>query len=126
MSKEYTKEEVQEKVINHILHLIEYWDENDQTPETVDKLEGLAFSILSMFDGSTMDIPQFIIAPDPHPSDKEYLRSVNSNWYTENHNSDVKCNIGGYLHELLFPAKKLRDEKRARNKKIDNVLNNKN
>jgi len=120
MSREYTTDEVRDKLIKHIIHLVDYWD-GIEKETSKEKLEGLAFSILSMLDGSG-ELPAFIVAPCPHMDDKEYHQENGENWYAENHNSDVKGDIGGYLHECLHPMRKLMDEKRNRNEKIDSVI----
>lgn len=102
--REKTTEEIREEFLKHVRHLIQYWDEvsGKNAPETQkERLEGLAFSILVALDGNTMALPKFIVAPDPHPDDKEYLISEGNNYYPENHNSDVKGDIAGCLHELL-------------------------
>ena len=81
-----------------------YWDKVDgkDAPKTQkDRLEGLAFSMLVILDGGAMDLPGFIVAPDPHPSDKEYHISEGSNYFPENHKLDVKGDIAGCLHEML-------------------------
>lgn len=45
-----------------------------------EKCEGVAFSILNIFDGTTM-LPSFDISLSPHPNDKEYCIENNENWY---------------------------------------------
>jgi hypothetical protein len=52
-------------------------------------------------DGGAMALPGFIVAPNPHPSDKEYHISEGSDYYPENHELDIKGDIAGGLHELL-------------------------
>lgn len=100
MSKEKSEDEVREEFLNHIRGLVEYWDgvEKDTTKE---KLEGLAFSILSTLDGNT-SLPSFIVAPLPHEDDKEYSIDNDEDYYPENNNSNIKCDISGCLHEIFF------------------------
>lgn len=100
MSREKTVEEVREEFLAHVKVLIEVWNKNDMSKEEC--LSGLAFSILSTIDGSSMALPAFILAPLPHESDKEYHMEDDENYYAENHNSNVKCDISGYLHELFY------------------------
>ena len=99
MSKEFTKQEVREKFLKHIGGLVKYWE--NQSTTSKDKLEGLSFSILAAIDGSAMALPSFILAPCPHPDDKKFHIDEESNYYAENHNSDIKCDIAGGLHELV-------------------------
>ena len=99
-----TEEEIREKFLSHVRSLINYWDRVDgkDAPKTQkDRLAGLAFSILVTLDGEAADLPGFIVAPNPHPDDKEYHISEGSNYYPENHKLKVKGDIAGCLHELL-------------------------
>lgn len=51
MSREYTTDEVRDLFLQRIWAYIEYWD-NLPHKTTTERLEGLAFSILAMLDGS--------------------------------------------------------------------------
>jgi len=106
MSRQYTEEEVLNRVLDHIWHLIGYWNSEgysnvEKTRSTRERMEGLAFSILAMLDGSCMDIPKFIVAPDPHPADKEYHQDNDENWFPDNSEANIECDLGGGLHELF-------------------------
>lgn len=101
MSKKYTKEEVTEMFIGHVRLMVRYW-ENLPDKSQKEKLEGLAFSILSPIDGCAADLPAFILAPLPHEDDKEFHKSEGSSYFPENHNANVKCDIGGCLHEKFY------------------------
>lgn len=80
MSRAYTEEEVQEKFLNHIRLLVEYWSGiEDYSKRQV--LDGLAFSILNIFDGTTLELPALDISCSPHPEDKEYHQKEGENWY---------------------------------------------
>ena len=97
---EYTRDEVITKFLDHIKMNISYWEILPDT-STREKLEGLAFSILTMLDGCSGDIPKYIVAPDPHESDKEYLLKNKEKYYPENYSSKINCDISGFLHELF-------------------------
>lgn len=100
--REKTTEEIREEFLKHVRSLIKYWNsvEGKDSPKTcLDRLEGLAFSIMVALDGGAMAVPGFIVAPSPHPDDKEYHISEGSNYYPEN--PEVKGDIAGALHELL-------------------------
>jgi hypothetical protein len=100
MSRELTPEEVRERFLRHVNGLVDYWDkvEKDTTKE---KLRGLAFSILGTLDGCSGDIPGFIVVPCPHPDDREWHMERDEDWWPENNEPDVICDIGGSLHELF-------------------------
>jgi len=106
---EYTRDEVKDMFISHVKYLINYWDKVKQDidePEytTKYKLEGLAHSILATLDGCNMSLPSFIVAPSPHPEDKQYHidnDGEEARWFPENHDVDINCDIAGGLHELL-------------------------
>ncbi|QDR80465.1 recombinase family protein [Sporomusa termitida] len=58
--------EVRQKFLAHIAGLIDFWDQEPKSSRA--KLQGLAVSILSVFDGWAGDLPGFIFDPEP---DKE-------------------------------------------------------
>lgn len=101
MSREYTKDEVREMFYSHIRSLINYWavikldHTNDDTVKY--RMEGLMHSFLNMLDGNTLDMPSFIVAPYPHEDDKQYHIDNNKDYFPENCNSNVECDIGGSL-----------------------------
>lgn len=97
---EYTDDEIREKFLSHIKKMCVYWERMNDIPSK-EKLDGLAFSFLTMLDGCTMDLPGFIVAPDPHPSDKDYHKDNNERYYPDNHGVIVKGDISGCLHELF-------------------------
>lgn len=105
MSKEKSREEVREEFLSHVRNIIQYW--SDLPGKSVrDRVEGVAFSIMSTLDGCSMAVPKFIVAPDPDPSDKPYHIENDEDYYPENHEIDIKSDISGGLHELLFRPKK--------------------
>lgn len=77
-----TEAEVREEFLDHVHALVGYWAElPDKTPK--ERLDGLAFSILNIFDGTTMQLPAMDIALRPHPSDKEFHRENGEDWYED-------------------------------------------
>ena len=98
MSKEYTTDEVREKFLKMVAARANYWDSLEGM-SSKEKLHGLAFSIMSILDGCT-DLPGFIVAPIPHESDKDFLKNAGENYYPENHENKINCDIAGCLHEL--------------------------
>ncbi len=100
-SREKTAEEIKAEFLNHIRYLVKYWnDAPDRDCEG--KLNGLAFSILGAIDGVTVGLPGFILAPLVHEDDKEYDIERGNDYYPENHDSDVKCDISGDLHDSFY------------------------
>lgn len=81
--REYTVDETRAKLIQHIHHMIGYWENETRAPTTRDKLDGLAFSICSALDGCSMDLPGFQVVCSPHPTDKDYHRDMGENWFPE-------------------------------------------
>lgn len=105
MSKEKTEDEVRTEFLNHIRHLVKYWEKVDDR-DCKGKLEGLAFSILAMLDGTSVDICGFIVAPSTHEDDKQYYIDNGEDYYPQNHESDIKCDIAGSLHDLFYEKEK--------------------
>lgn len=80
-SRAYTAEEVREQLLHHIRSLVTYWDSEERAATPKDKLEGLASSILNVFDGSTLNLPAFKISCAPHADDKQFYINEGSNYY---------------------------------------------
>lgn len=107
--REWTIEEVQDKFLDHIRSLVNYWAQDHIVPDynVKSKLNGLAFSILSTLDGCS-SLPGFLLIPSPHESDKEYLKEIGENWYkpiSEITNIKEAC-LPGMLHELFYRKEK--------------------
>ncbi len=107
---EFTEDEVRKKFLDHAWYLIEYWagegDSNvDKNKPTKERIEGFAHSLFAMIAGCSGDIPGFILAPCPHDESKAYNRSRGEDYWPENHESDVKCDIGSALNELFYRYK---------------------
>lgn len=109
MAREWRPDEVRDEFLQHVHSLTRYWETvrpSDHREYTVrDRLEGLAFSIMTALDGCS-HLPGFIVAPCPHESDKPYHEQEGSNWYPENLDCNVVCDIGGGLHEHLVKHQK--------------------
>jgi hypothetical protein len=108
----WTADEVRGKVLAHIVSMSHYWAElkNPSIGDTIqDRLDGLAFSLLAMLDGSSIELPRFSIIPFPHPADKQYNQEHGENWYPDPPDLSNACDIGGSLHEAFNTAvRKLR------------------
>lgn len=101
MSRQYTTDEIRTKFLELVWSYIDYWDKLPDKP-TRERLEGLAFGMLVILDGGSIEIPGFLVTPAPHPNDREYHQNRNEKWYP---GSDVTCDIAGCLHELFYGCK---------------------
>ncbi|MBP2652613.1 MAG: hypothetical protein H6Q73_182 [Firmicutes bacterium] len=109
MSREKTVDEVREQFLEYVVALINYWDKSVEGTARY-KLEGLAHSLLSTLDGCSSGLPRFIVAPYPHPDDKQFCIEIGDDYYAEN-NSKIKCDIAGGLHEQLCRYLKAKESK---------------
>jgi hypothetical protein len=95
-----TKEEVRSRFLRHLKGVAKYWAGLEgKTP--LEKVEGAIFSTLVIFDGESAELPSFIVAPLPNETDKKYYEEQGTNWFPENHNSKVECDIAGNLHHAF-------------------------
>ena len=82
MAKAKTKEQVRADLLDTIRSYAEYWDKVDRKT-SIEKLHGLAFSILGIFDGTTPGLPALDIVLRPHPDDKEYQKDQDEDWFED-------------------------------------------
>lgn len=92
----YTAEEAREEFLAQVRHLVSHWERESREPTVKGKLEGLAFSIMNIFDG-TSDLPAFDIVCAPHPDDKQYCIDEGSKYFAPGMVIN-DC----HLHEMLF------------------------
>lgn len=98
MTRAYTKAEVRQQFLRHVADLVDYYEQESRAPSTRKKLEGLAFSLLVALDGMSGWLrTKFIVAPDPHPEDKEYRRRRGQRWFPETERP--RTDISGELHD---------------------------
>jgi hypothetical protein len=103
--REYTAEEIREHFLSHLRMMVDYWASVDIPRDTVkERLDGLAFSFLSMIDGSSGGMPGFRIFPSCHEDDPEYHRENGENWWPVNDGRDLRGEItdGVHLHEMWY------------------------
>lgn len=96
--RELTPKQVRERFLKHIAAHVEWWATETRAHDVRDRLEGLAFSIMTLLDGETL-LPGFCVAPSPHPDDKKYCRSQGEDWYPH---AKSKHDIAGALHEEIL------------------------
>jgi hypothetical protein len=100
--RQYTKEEARDLFLKQVRAYIDYWENESRQPTIRQKLEGLAFSIMVLIDGEAATVPGWILAPSPHPDDREYNISKGENYFADNTDAQVLCDIGGGLHDRLL------------------------
>ena len=105
MSKELTRDEVQDKFLSQVESYVHYWNTLEHKSKE-EALKGLAFSIMVILDGGSMNIPALAVIPFPHPSDKEYHMDNDEEYYPDFDNKDEYCDIAGSLHERIFKNRK--------------------
>jgi hypothetical protein len=92
----YKEEEVRERFLSQIRLYASYWvslpDKSVQ-----ERCEGLAFSILNIFDGTPMGLPAMDIVLRPHEDDKDFRKLEGENWY-----EDGQVINNCMLHELIY------------------------
>ncbi len=100
----YTKEEVRKNFLLCVLSLADYWATVEER-DVREKLHGLVFSLMTIFDGGAMEFPALNIVLDPHPEDKDFCIEEGENWCEPGMiiNDDVQ------LHELLCQEEKSRE-----------------
>lgn len=100
MSRANTVEEVRNEFINHIKSIVKYWA-TLEGKTAQERCEGVAFSMLNIFDGTTMILPAMDILLAPHPDDMEFNISIGANWYEPG----MKIN-DCMLHEIFYQNEK--------------------
>jgi hypothetical protein len=90
----HTAEEGRDKVLELVASYVDYWDKEARVTTSKEKLEGLAFSIMVIFDGGT-GLPGFTVKANPHRDDKAYHIKNGENYF------DPKLDIAGGLHEHI-------------------------
>lgn len=95
MSRAKTAEEVREDFLQNIKSICRYWA-NAEGKNDLEKCEGVAFSILNIFDGTSSAFPTMDIILRPHPEDKQYHIDNGMDYY-----EDGQMINDCYLHSLF-------------------------
>ena len=96
--REYTDDETRSLLMRHVWGLIHYWLHETRATTTAKQLEGLAFSMCSMFDGGLLGLPAFAVVPLPHEDDEAYHRGEGECWFPFSEQPDHDI---GPLHECF-------------------------
>jgi hypothetical protein len=93
MSREITEAEASDRVMRYIATISKYWaDLPDKTP--LERCNGLAFSLLNIFDGTTVALPKLGLVVRPHPDDKAFHEEEGTDYYVDG------MELEGVSHEL--------------------------
>lgn len=101
MTTPYTKEEARQHILAHMRTMARYWARVENGGSVEDRIDGFAFSMLVMFDGSSAELPAMNIALAPHPEDKAYQQGQGERWYEPGTVINDDC----HLHELWHQRK---------------------
>lgn len=107
--REWTRQEICDKLLAHARMLAKYWATIPLGPEhgnvdTEYRIMGAYHSLLATLDGCSPGIPGFMLIPLPHPDDKAYAIENGENWFPYVNLDELNvCDIGGALHDRLHP-----------------------
>lgn len=101
----YTPEELRGKMLDHVRLMVQYWADLPGL-DTVARCDGVAFSILTMLDGSA-DLPVFDLVARSSDEDKQYYVEKGENWIEDGTTINEDC----MLHESYYSPER---EARAR------------
>ena len=92
----FTADELREQVLDHVRIMVQYWA-NQPGLDVVSRCDGVAFSILTMIDGSS-SVPPLSLVAMSSDEDKEYSVENGENW-VEN---GTVLNDDVMLHECYY------------------------
>jgi len=103
-SNVYDLKQVRERFLKYISETVDYWHARREQSE-IERMNGLVFSILSLLDGCAVDMPGFLVVPNPHPDDKEWHEDHGEDWFPESAEFNG-TDISGELHEHWYDVRK--------------------
>lgn len=92
-----TADELRFEFLESLRELIDYWLEVKRDTER-ERMSGLVFSILNLFDGTTMGFPALDLVARQHPDDKQYHIDNGENWIEDG----TVINGDSMLHEEWY------------------------
>lgn len=99
MAKAMSAEEVRKIFLTHVRSSARRWAEHPKERTVRQRCDALAFSILSIFDGTSMDLPAMDLVLRPMPEDKQYCIDNGEDWF-----EDGQVINDCVLHEEFFNA----------------------
>lgn len=100
-----TKEEARERFLKEVWNIVWCWEKRAPDKTQLERLEGVAFSILTLLDGDVGTHPGYLVIPNETPEDQQWRKDQGDDWYPLNVVSEDECDIGGGMHEHFFPLK---------------------
>lgn len=94
----HTPEEVRAQLLSQVRGMAKFWAELPGKTSQ-ERCDGLAFSLLNIFDGTHTGLPAMDISLAPHPDDKAYCQRTGENWFEPGQVIN-DC----YLHEEYYRA----------------------
>jgi hypothetical protein len=91
--------------------MIKYWD-SQKGMTSAEKLDGLAFSFLTLIDGSTLNMPAMNIVLRPHPDDKQFLIMNDEDWFVDG----MTINDDATMHDEWSAVNRAANRKKRRAK----------
>ena len=128
--REYTLDEIKDKIALHVHRTARYWMKSDlKRPEFVEcvtelaseegityeeaevlwRLKGFGHTIGAMLDGCCVDIPGFLLIPNPHPDDKAYDKGEGENWWPA---PKIKNDVGGEFRLFENRVRAIREKEK--------------
>lgn len=102
--RQLTNEEVRDRFMALVWSYIDYWEHDARVPDVHGKLQGMAFGIMNILDGTSEGSPSFCVAPMPHPEDEKFHRDRGDNWFPDvkklGTEADISC--GNMLHDYFY------------------------
>ena len=92
----FTVDEARTEFLKSIQVICQYWSKQN-CDSALDMCNGVAFSILNIFDGTHAGIPALDILLSPHEDDKQYNIENGDNYYEHGMMINDCC-----LHELFY------------------------
>jgi hypothetical protein len=93
----FTKTEVRDQVLEVMRSYAHYWA-TLPGKTSAERCEGLGFSLLNIFDGTTCGLPAFDLVTRPQSDAKDYDVSQGRDYYVEGAVLNADC----YLHEAYY------------------------
>lgn len=106
-ARAYTKDEAVDALLKQMAGLAHYWatldDDNaigcePRTP--LDRINGFAFSMLSLFDGSNAGFPAFDIVPTTPDEDIEFYKAEGEKWFDASGPINDECELHSRWHKF--------------------------
>jgi len=85
-------DELRDRLLDHMRQLAACWS-SVKCDCVENRIEGFAFSVLSMLDGESVDLPAFDLVARTHAEDKQFHIENGDNWVED------ETRISDWLHE---------------------------